>query len=48
VKFHEEIEYLINLLKNEENKDREALNQLEKILEEYVRNYQYRNYSNKK
>jgi hypothetical protein len=47
VKFHEEIEYLINLLKKEEKKDPEALNQLEKILEEYARNYRY-TYSNKK
>lgn len=48
MKFHEEIEYLINLLKKEENKETEALNQLEKILEEYVRTYRHRNYTNKK
>jgi hypothetical protein len=48
MKFHEEIEYLINLLKKEENKEPEALTQLEKILEEYVRTYRYRNYTNKK
>lgn len=48
LKFHEEIENLINLLKKTENKDSEALNQLEKLLEEYVRNYPYKNFSKKK
>lgn len=47
MKFHEEIEYLINLLKTK-NKDLEALNRLEEILEEYVINYPYRSYSDKK
>jgi hypothetical protein len=48
MKFHEEIEHLIDLLKKEKNKDPEVLNQLENLLEEFARNYQYRNYSNEK
>lgn len=48
MKFHEEVEYLINLLKTSKDDDTETLKQLEDLIEEYARNYQYRNRFNKK
>lgn len=48
MKFHEEVEYLINLLKTSKDDDTETLRQLEDLIEEYARNYQHRNHSTKK
>lgn len=44
MEFHEQVEYLINLLKNNNSNspDTEALDQLEKLLEEYAKNYKQR------
>lgn len=44
MEFHEQVEYLINLLKNNNSNstDKEALNQLEELLEEYAKNYKQR------
>jgi hypothetical protein len=47
VEFHDQVEYLINLLKdkNSNSYDSEALNQLEKLLEEYAKSYKQKTYN---
>lgn len=47
MEFHEKVEHLIDLLKNNNsnNYNTEALNQLEKLLDEYAKNYKRSTYA---